>query len=164
VVLRRNVIADAAMRALPIILLPEPTGDDLRFQHPADKLPIKAFVAEAAIGALVHAGLPQAARLDEAAPDARLRQPFLQRRGHKLTPVVAPQVPRGPVHPDRRLQRPEHLRGSQLPAGDDIDAEVAASSTIVRNLIVEPALVTSKARSRYQTEVVPVGWTADRVK
>ena len=51
-VLRRDLIADAAMRALRIVLLAERTGDDLRFQHTADQLSIKAFVPEAAIEAL----------------------------------------------------------------------------------------------------------------
>jgi len=118
-VLRQDLIAEAAMRALRIVLLPERTGDGLRFQHAAEQLPIKAFVAEAAIEALIHAVLPRAARLVKADPDASLRQTFLQRPGHELSPVVAPQGPRRTAHPDRRLQRPDHFRGPQLPAGDD---------------------------------------------
>jgi hypothetical protein len=125
-VLRRDLIAYASIRALRIVLLPERAGDDLRFQHAAEQPPIKAFLAEAAIEPLVNAVLPLAARLDEADPDVSLRQPFLQRPGHELGPVVAPQVPRGPVQPNCRLQRPRHLCGPQLPAGDDIDAVEAA--------------------------------------
>jgi hypothetical protein len=116
------------MRALSIVLLEGRTGDDLRFQHTTDQIPIEAFIAEAAIEALVYAVLPRATRLNEADPDASVRHRFLQRPGHELTPFVEPQVPRGPVQADRRLQRPDHLRGPQLPAGDDIDAVVAALS------------------------------------
>jgi hypothetical protein len=125
-VFRRHRIADAAMRVLRIVLVPERTGEDLRFQNAAEQLPIEEFVAEAAIVALVYAFLPRAARLDKADPDASLRRTLLQRLDHELPPVVAPRVPRGPVHPDRRLQRQDHLRGLQLPAGDDIAAVVAA--------------------------------------
>ncbi len=102
-VFRRHLIADAGMRALRIVLLLKRTGDDLRFQHATEQLPIKAFVAEAAMEALVHTVWPRSAQLDKADPNASLPQPFLQ-------------------HPD-------HFRGAS-PAGDDIDA---AATTLVED-------------------------------
>jgi hypothetical protein len=113
--LRWDLIAAAALRARSRVLLPERIGDDLRFQHAAEQLATKAPAAEAAIEVLVHAVLPRAARLDEVRRYVGLRQPFLQCQGHELTPVLAPQVPSGSVHPDRRLQRPDCLRGTRRP-------------------------------------------------
>jgi hypothetical protein len=123
---RRCLVADAAVWALGVVFLPERTGDHLRLQHAADQLPIEAFVPEAPIGGLVHTVLPRITRLDEADLGARLRQPFLQCTGHGFTLVVAPQVPRRPMDRDRRLKHPDHLRSAQLPAGDDVDAVMAA--------------------------------------
>jgi hypothetical protein len=113
-VFRRHLVADAAVWALGVVFLPERTGDHLLLHHAADQLPIEAFVPEAPIEALVQATLPRTSRLDEADSDSGLREPFLQHPGHELTHVVAPRVQRRPMDRDRRLQRPDHLRGPQL--------------------------------------------------
>jgi hypothetical protein len=80
------------MRPDLVVFVPETAGDDLGFEHAAEQLAIKAFVAKTAVEAFIHAVLPRTARLDESGGDARVLQPGLKRTGDKLTAVIAAQM------------------------------------------------------------------------
>ncbi len=99
-----GLIAQAAVGALLIILLPI-----LRDDHPclvatAKPLPVQALIAEFADDTLRRAVLPRLARLDKRRADAVGRQPGLHRLGHQRWAIVAADVAGGAMGTNQACQ------------------------------------------------------------
>lgn len=114
------------MRPDRVIFVAKAARDDLGLEHAGQHLAVEAFVAKAAVEALVHAVLPRAARFDEARDDAGRFEPLLQFPRNELAPIVTAQMTGRAVHCDRSRERLHHFRGAEPPTGDDVDAVVAA--------------------------------------
>ena len=97
----------------------------MRLEEVGEQLAVEAFIAEAAVEALIDSVLPWASGLDEAGRYARLVQPFLEEMGDKFGPVVAAQVSGRSVKRDQGGERRDDLMGAHPAAGHDIEAVVA---------------------------------------
>ena len=120
-----RAVVDRAVRADVVVFVAEGPPDALGLEEVGKQFAVEAFVAEAAVEALVDSVLPGAAGLDEAGLDARQGEPFLQEAGNKLRAVVAAHVTGRSVKRDQGGERRDDLAGAHPTAGYDIEAVVA---------------------------------------
>ena len=120
-----RAVIDRAVGTDVVLLFLEGPRHALSLQEVGEQFSVKALVAEAAAEVFVDTVLPWASGLDEPSLDARQGEPFLEERGDKLRPVVAPQVGGRSVDLDQPGERSDDFAGTHPAAGNNSEAVVA---------------------------------------
>ena len=89
---RRALIAEFAMRARVVVVMPVVFHHDTGFAQGPEQFPVEAFVPEPAVEAFHEPVLPRAAWIDIDRFDLMLGQPTLNLPGDELRAIVAAQV------------------------------------------------------------------------
>src|SRR5262245_7491522 len=102
--LDRRQVVEARMRAPGSVITAPASDNDHRLATAAEPLQAQAFVAEAAVEALVGTVLPRLAKIDQRGLDAGSFEALEDRFADELRPVVRAQEPRCATFADQSGQ------------------------------------------------------------
>jgi hypothetical protein len=105
-----------------LVVVPPPSFDKhFSLLQRVEDFPVQQLIPELAVEALVEAVLPRAPGLDEERLHIDRVEPFTDRLGGELTPVVGSDVARGASVNEQLGQSIQHIVGSQMPG--DVDRQ-----------------------------------------